>query len=110
MFKPFIYFPSNKVLSFILIASLLALPFVSAQGQTIIQSKPCFDQWPQTHAKCKGFILCDNFNRYTLVTGTAISAKLSGLDSLESRQSRTWTAFPRKSRVQYPTGAKRATA
>ena len=89
MFKPFIYFPSNKVLSFILIASLLALPFVSAQGQTIIQSKPCFDQWPQTHAKCKGFILCDNFNRYTLVTGTAISAKLSGLDSLESRQSRT---------------------
>ena len=45
MFKPFThreyYIPSNKVLIFILTMALLAFPFVSVQGQVIIQSKPC---------------------------------------------------------------------
>jgi hypothetical protein len=75
MFKPSIYYPPNTFLNFMLTAALLALPFLSAQAQRILQSKPCFQAWPNTLAKCKGFILCDNGNRYTLVTGTAISAK-----------------------------------
>lgn len=75
MLKPFTYFLSNRFLTVTLFAALLVLSVMSAQGQRIIQSKSCFQAWPNTHARCKGFILCDNFNRYTLVTGFALSAK-----------------------------------
>ena len=75
MLKSFTCFPPNRILTFTLLAVLLALPAVSAQGQRIVQSKSCFQAWPNTQAKCKGFIFCDNFSHYMLVTGFALSAR-----------------------------------
>jgi hypothetical protein len=70
------YIPSNKVLIFILTITVLGFPLVPMQGQVIIQSKPCADSWPNIIARCKGFAHCDNGNRYSLITGTAMSFKL----------------------------------
>lgn len=60
----------SRVPKFIMISTLLVVPFVSAKAQIIVSwSSPCVNSAPQAAATCYGWTKCDMGLKYHLISG-----------------------------------------